>query len=104
MAQLERKPVEDADETKLSELRSQLADLFGIKNAPAIANNPVADEKPLDDRFNSFFTGGKSVEELDERGALVEEANPILENSEPSAQAAVVDTQSESEKPVTSLI
>ncbi len=101
LAQLERKPVEDADETKLSELRSQLADLFGIKNAPAIANNPVADEKPLDDRFNSFFTGGKSVEELDERGALVEEANPILENSEPSAQAAVVDTQSESEKPVT---
>lgn len=99
LAQLERKPAEDTDETKLTELRSQLADLFGIKNAPVIAKDPIAEDKPLADRFNSFFTGGKSVEELDEQGALVEAASPVLENSEPAPAEVLSGSKCEIEKP-----
>lgn len=82
LAQLERKSAENAEEAKLNDLRSQLADLFGLKpNAAVRPESP--DEKPLDERFESFFTGGKSVEELDQQGTLTEVNNSLSTEVEP---------------------
>lgn len=78
LAQLERKPTEHPETEKLSELRSQLADLFGMKSQPVERPEPVA-AKPLEERFSSFYQGGKSIEQLDQQGALTEASNPIAE-------------------------
>ena len=88
LSQLERHPESSHEADKLTELRSQLAELFGIKNAPSevATPEPVA-ERPLSERFNSFFTGGNSVDELEQQGALQEPANPVIENSPPNVEA-----------------
>jgi|GEM_PF-6629440 len=82
LAQLERKSAENAEEAKLNDLRSQLADLFGMKPNAAVRRE-FSDEKPLDERFESFFTGGKSVEELDQQGTLTEVNNSLSTEIEP---------------------
>lgn len=100
LAQLERQPTENSEEAKLNDLRSQLADLFGMKPTASVRPE-LLNEKPLDERFESFFTGGKSVEELDQQGALTEATDSVaseVEAVDNEIESTTADNKSEAQE------